>query len=55
MSNQTFILDTNVLLHDFNCLRGFEDGDIGIPITVLEELDNFKKGHDQLNFSAREL
>lgn len=55
MAGKTFILDTNVLLHDFNCLKAFEDNDIGIPITVLEELDEFKKGHDQLNFNAREI
>ena len=54
MPHRTFILDTNVLLHDYNCLRGFDKDDIGIPITVLEELDEFKKGHDQLNFNARE-
>jgi PhoH-like ATPase len=54
MPSKTFILDTNVLLHDYNCLKGFEDGDVGIPITVLEELDEFKKGHDQLNYNARE-
>jgi PhoH-like ATPase len=54
MAQRTFILDTNVLLHDYNCLKGFDQDDIGIPITVLEELDEFKKGHDQLNFNARE-
>lgn len=51
---KTFILDTNVILHDFNCLLGFDENNIGIPITVLEEIDNFKKGRDQLNFNARE-
>jgi PhoH-like ATPase len=55
MSGKTFILDTNVLLHDYNCLKAFDDDDVGIPITVLEELDDFKKGHDQLNFNAREI
>jgi len=54
MAGKTYILDTNVLLHDYNCLRGFDDDDIGLPITVLEELDEFKKGQDQLNFNARE-
>ena len=54
MNNIVNIIDTNVILHDFNCLKGFGSEDIGIPITVLEEIDDFKKGHNQLNFSARE-
>jgi len=55
MSNKkVFIIDTNVILHDYNCLYGFGEDDIGIPITVLEEIDDFKKGRDQLNFNARE-
>ncbi len=47
------VLDTNVILHDPNCVFHFEDNDIVIPITVIEELDAFKKGHDQINFHAR--
>lgn len=54
MSNTIYIIDTNIILHDYNCLYGFGDGDIGIPITVLEEIDDFKKGRDQLNYNARE-
>lgn len=49
-----FILDTNVILHDHKCLDNFEDNDLILPITVLEELDKFKKGSDQINFQARE-
>jgi len=49
-----FILDTNVLLHDFKCIYNFEENDIVIPIPVLEELDRFKKGNDLINFHARE-
>ncbi|MBL8027503.1 MAG: PhoH family protein [Fibrobacteres bacterium] len=49
-----FVLDTNVILHDSACIRNFDDNDIVIPITVIEELDNFKKGNDALNFHARE-
>ena len=52
---KVFILDTNVLLHDFKCLHNFENNDIVIPITVLEELDKFKKGFDQINFNARQI
>ena len=50
---KNFVLDTNVILHDYECLDKFEENDIFIPITVLEELDNFKKGSDQINFNAR--
>ena len=39
-----FILDTNVILHDSTCIHNFDEHDIIIPITVLEELDQFKKG-----------
>ena len=53
-SKKVFILDTNVLLHDYKCIYNFEENDIIIPITVLEELDKFKKGNDIINFQARE-
>lgn len=49
-----FVLDTNVLLHDYSCIYNFQDNDIVIPIVALEELDHFKKGNDQINFNARE-
>ena len=49
-----FVLDTNVILHDADCVKRFEENDIYIPITVLEELDRFKKGSDQVNFNARQ-
>ncbi len=49
-----FVLDTNVILHDSSCIHQFGEHDIIIPITVLEELDSFKKGNDSLNFHARE-
>ncbi len=52
--SKTFILDTNVLLHDFKCIFKFEENDIVLPIVVLEELDKFKKGNDLINFHARE-
>jgi len=53
-AKKIFILDTNVILHDSSCIHQFSEHDIIIPITVLEELDNFKKGNDSLNFHARE-
>jgi len=49
-----FVLDTSVLLYSHDALNSFEDNDVAIPITVLEELDNFKKGNDIINFEARE-
>ncbi|MEQ8789219.1 MAG: PhoH family protein [Pirellulaceae bacterium] len=49
-----FVLDTNVILHDAQCIRAFNEHDIAIPLTVLEELDKFKKGHGDINFQARE-
>jgi len=49
-----FILDTSVILFESNSILNFDEHDIGIPITVLEELDNFKKGNDIKNFEARE-
>ncbi len=52
--HKIFILDTNVLLHDYNCIFNFQENDVIIPITVLEELDKFKKGNDLINFHARE-
>ncbi|HON17903.1 MAG TPA: PhoH family protein [Salinivirgaceae bacterium] len=52
---KVFVLDTNVLLHDYKCLYNFQDNDLVIPITVLEELDKFKKGFDQINFNARQI
>lgn len=49
-----FVLDTSVILYNHSALHSFEDNDVAIPITVLEELDNFKKGNDIKNFEARE-
>ena len=51
---KNFILDTNVILHDANCIYNFENNNVIIPIVVLEEIDKFKKGDDQKNFNARE-
>ena len=49
-----FVLDTSVILFEHNAIMNFEEHDIGLPITVLEELDQFKKGNDTKNFEARE-
>ncbi len=52
--NKVFVIDTSVIIYEHNSILNFEEHDIGIPITVLEELDNFKKGNDTKNFEARE-
>jgi len=52
--HKIFVLDTSVILYDFNALQSFEEHDVAIPITVLEELDQFKKGNSVLNLQARE-
>ncbi|MEI6122432.1 MAG: PhoH family protein [Bacteroidota bacterium] len=49
-----FVLDTSVIIYNHNAIRNFQNNDVAIPITVLEELDNFKKGNDTKNFEARE-
>ena len=48
-----FVLDTNIILHDYKAIRHFQENDIVIPVAVLEELDKFKKGSDALSFNAR--
>ncbi len=54
VTSKVFVLDTNVILHDAGCLHKFQDNDIAIPITVLEELDRFKKGNEDIHFQARQ-
>ncbi len=53
-NKKIFVLDTSVILYNHNSINSFDDNDIAIPITVLEELDNFKKGNENKNFEARE-
>ena len=53
-AKKNFVIDTNVILHDYNCLKNFQENDVYLPIVVLEELDKFKKGNEQINFNARE-
>lgn len=53
-ATKIFVLDTSVILYNHNAINSFEENDVAIPITVLEELDNFKKGNDTKNFEARE-
>ncbi len=50
-----YILDTNVLLHNSDALFAFEDNEVILPIELLEELDRFKKNHDELGRNARQV
>lgn len=53
-STKVFVLDTNVILHDATSIQQFQEHDIVIPITVIEEIDHFKKGNQVINLNARE-
>jgi PhoH-like ATPase len=50
---KNYILDTNVLLHDPNCLLKFEDNNVLLPIEVIEEIDRFKRESSELGQNAR--
>ncbi|MGM0593417.1 MAG: PhoH family protein [Pseudomonadota bacterium] len=49
-----FVLDTNVLMHDPTSIFRFQEHDIYLPMVVLEELDNNKKGHSEVARNARQ-
>ena len=51
---KVFILDTNVILHDADSIKMFQENDVVIPLTVIEELDHFKRGSQVINLNARE-
>ena len=53
-SRKIFVLDTSVILYDHSAINCFQEHNVAIPIHVLDELDNFKKGNDTKNFEARE-
>lgn len=50
---KAFVLDTNVLLHDPTAMLRFEDNDVVLPITIIEELDRFKKQTEDTGRNAR--
>lgn len=50
---KSFVFDTNVLLYDPNAVLNFHDNDIIIPITVIEEIDRFKKDLNEIGRNAR--
>jgi PhoH-like ATPase len=49
------VLDTNVLLHNSNCIEAFADNTVVIPMAVIEELDKFKSHNDELGRNARQV
>lgn len=53
MAKKSFVLDTNVLLHNPAALVSFADNEVVIPIDVIEELDRFKTRDDHLGLNAR--
>ena len=52
-TQRTYVLDTNVLLYDPTALEHFDEHEIVIPITVIEELDRFKKDNNETGRNAR--
>ncbi len=53
--NKFFVLDTNVLLHNSEAISSFSDNTVVLPMTVIEELDKFKKNNDELGRNARQV
>ncbi|MCM2265492.1 MAG: PhoH family protein [Desulfuromonadales bacterium] len=51
---KVYVLDTNVLLHDPQALFRFEENDLVIPMTVIEEIDRFKKDLSEIGRNARQ-
>lgn len=52
--NKIFVIDTNVILYDPKAIFSFQNNNVVIPITLLEEIDKFKKGNEVVNYNARE-
>ncbi|HNX37403.1 MAG TPA: PhoH family protein [Candidatus Cloacimonadota bacterium] len=55
MPKKIFILDTNVLIHNPQSLFSFAEHTVVIPIVVIEEIDQFKKGVDEKSRNARQI
>ncbi len=55
MARKTFVIDTNVLLHDPDAINKFKENDVVIPLAVLEELDGMKRFSDELGKNARQV
>ena len=54
VGKRLFVLDTNVLMHDPSALFRFHEHDIFLPMIVLEELDNNKRGPSEVARNARQ-
>src|SRR5678815_5084234 len=54
-SKRIYVLDTNVLMHDPTALFKFEEHDVFLPMQVMEELDNAKKGTSEPSRNARQV
>ncbi len=54
LARKTFVIDTNVLVHDPLSITKFKDNDIVIALPVLEELDSLKRHSDEIGKNARE-
>jgi PhoH-like ATPase len=52
---KVYVLDTNVLLHDPNAMLRFEENDVVLPMTIIEELDRFKKQPETTGRNARQV
>jgi len=55
VTRKTFLLDTNVLVHDPTAIQKFKDNDVVITLAVLEELDSLKRHSDEVGKNAREV
>ncbi len=55
VTRKTFVIDTNVLVHDPSAIKKFKDNDVVIPLSVLEELDSLKRHSDEVGRNAREV
>ena len=55
VARKTFVIDTNVLVHDSSSIRQFKDNEVVIPLIVLEELDGLKRNSDEVGKNAREV
>lgn len=55
MSKKIYVLDTNVLLSDFNAIYAFKNNDLVLPLKVLEEIDKHKKRQDGVGANARQI
>ncbi|MES2273537.1 MAG: PhoH family protein [Chlamydiota bacterium] len=55
MTRKSFVIDTNVLVHDPAAIKKFKDNDVVITLAVLEELDGLKRDSDEVGKNAREV